>query len=132
MKTRWLHSQKERALSVMRIVVGFTFLAHGLQKAFGWLGGTRMSGLNLMGIAGYIELIGGILVMTGFRTRLAAFILSGQMAVAYFWRYALGGLWPIQNRGELAVVYCFVFLYLVFSGGGAWSLDALRQGRSRR
>ena len=132
MKTGWLNSQKDRALSVMRIVVGFTFMAHGIQKVFGLLGGTRIVEFSLVGAAGYIELIGGILIMTGLLTRPVAFILSGQMAVAYFGFHAPAGLWPVQNRGELAVVYCFVFLYLVFSGGGAWSLDALRRGRPGR
>ena len=89
--------------------------------------------LSQAGIAGYLELIGGTLIMIGLFTRPAAFLLSGEMAYAYWSVHARGGFWPIMNRGELAVVYCFVFLYLVFSGGGPWSLDAaLRTGRIRR
>ena len=112
-------------LSVLRIVVGFTCMGHGLQKTLGLLGGTRVPVASLTGVAGYLELIGGILVMVGLLTRPVAFVLSGEMCVAYFLVHARGGLWPVQNHGELAVLYCFVFLYLVFSGPGPLSLDAL-------
>jgi len=100
-------------------------MGHGLQKTLGLLGGTRVPVASLTGVAGYLELIGGILVMVGLLTRPVAFVLSGEMCVAYFLVHARGGLWPVQNHGELAVLYCFVFLYLVFSGPGPLSLDAL-------
>jgi putative oxidoreductase len=133
MKNSWLASGQGPALSVMRPVIGFTFMAHGLQKTLGLLGGRVVPALSQAGIAGYLELIGGTLIMLGLFTRPAAFLLSGEMAYAYFSVHARGGFWPIMNRGELAVVYCFVFLYLVFSGGGPWSLDAaLRPGHTRR
>ena len=133
MKNSWLVSWQGRALSVMRMVIGFTFLAHGLQKTLGLLGGRVVPALSVAGIGGYLELIGGTLIMLGLFTRPAAFLLSGEMAYAYFSVHARGGFWPIVNRGELAVVYCFVFLYLVFSGSGPWGLDAaLRAGHIRR
>jgi putative oxidoreductase len=109
----------------MRLVVGITFMSHGLQKTLGWLGGTQVSPLSLVGVAGYIELAGGVLVTVGLFTRPVAFVLSGQMAAAYFMQHAPQGFWPIMNHGELAVLYCFLFLYLVFSGAGPWSLDAM-------
>lgn len=98
-------------------------MAHGLQKTLGLLGGKPVPPLSLAGVAGYIELAGGILIMLGLFTRPVAFVLSGHMAVAYFMQHAPQGFWPIMNHGELAVVYCFVFLYLAFGGGGPWSLD---------
>lgn len=125
MKDMWLTSFRGPALSAMRIVVGLNFMAHGLQKVLGLLGGQPVPHLSLAGIAGYLELIGGVLVMIGLFTRPAAFILCGEMAVAYFKQHAPHGLWPVVNHGELAVLYCFVFLYLVFSGAGPWSLDSV-------
>ena len=125
----WLASFRGPVLSIMRLIVGFTFMAHGSQKILGLLGGNRVPYLSLMGIAGFIELVGGILIMVGLFTRPAAFVLSGHMAVAYFYTHAPRGFWPIVNRGELAVVYCFVFFYLVFSGAGPWSLDAVLRGK---
>jgi len=116
-------------LSILRAVAGFTFMAHGLQKTFGLLGGTRLPPASLAGVGGVLELIGGFLIMIGLLTRPTAFILSGEMCVAYFRFHAPGGLWPVQNRGELAILYCFLFFYLVFSGPGPLSLDAvLRRG----
>ena len=84
---------------------------------------------SLLGVAGLIELVGGVLVLLGLFTRPAAFILSGTMAVAYFLAHAPNGFFPLLNQGELAALYCFVFLYLAVAGGGAWSLDELRAGR---
>ncbi len=132
MKNSWLVSWQGHALSVMRMVIGFTFLAHGLQKTLGLLGGRAAPALSLVGIGGYLELIGGTLIMVGLFTRPAAFLLSGEMAYAYFSVHAGAGFWPIVNRGELAVVYCFVFLYLVFGGSGPWSLDAALRGAYTR
>jgi putative oxidoreductase len=122
-----------RLLSILRIVTGFLFMAHGAQKLFGFpgpmQGGGRPSLLSLVGIGGILECFGGLLILLGLFTRPVAFILSGMMAVAYFMAHAPGGFWPLLNRGELAVLYCFVFLYLAVAGGGEWSLD--RQLRRR-
>ena len=113
-------------LSVLRIVTGFLFIEHGTQK---WLlfpsGTTRASVESLSGIAGLMELVGGALILLGLFTRPVAFLLSGLMAFAYFIAHAPQGFWPIVNRGELAVLYCFVFLYLAAAGGGPISLDRM-------
>jgi putative oxidoreductase len=117
-----------RLLSILRIVAGFLFMAHGAQKLFGFPGsgqGARPALLSLIGIGGILEFFGGLLILLGLLTRPVAFILSGMMAVAYFMAHAPGGFWPLLNRGELAVLYCFLFLYFAAAGGGAWSLDRL-------
>lgn len=117
-----------RLLSVLRIVTAFLFMAHGAQKLFGFLAppdAVVPPLFSFMGLAGVLELFGGLAVLAGLFTRLAAFILSGQMAVAYFMVHAPNGFWPLQNRGELAVLYAFVFLYFAAAGGGQWSLDRL-------
>jgi len=116
--------------SVLRIVVGFTFSLHGFQKLFGLLGGPGGHGghvplFSLMGLAGILECFGGVLLVLGLFTVPVAFILSGEMAVAYFRVHFPRGFFPIQNGGELAVVYCFVFLYLFMAGGGPLSADRL-------
>jgi putative oxidoreductase len=116
--------------SVLRIVVGFTFSLHGFQKLFGMFGGLGRHGghvhlFSLFGLAGVLECFGGILLILGLFTVPVAFILSGEMAVAYFRAHLPRGLFPIQNGGELAVVYCFIFLYLFTAGGGPASLDRL-------
>ena len=125
-----LHSTwSPRLLSVMRIVVSILFMEHGAQKLFGFLSNQpfhSFAPFSLMWIAGVLEFFGGALLLLGLFTRPVAFILSGEMAVAYFMAHAPHGFWPLQNRGELAVLYCFVFLFLVFAGGGSWSLDSLR------
>ncbi len=120
------------AYAFMRIVVGAAFAQHGAQKLFGLFGGMEGLGgslemLSLMGVAGVIELGGGALVALGILTRLAAFLCSGLMASAYFMAHAGQGFWPIENEGELAVLFCVVFLYIACRGGGALSL-----GRSSR
>jgi putative oxidoreductase len=120
-------------LSVLRIVVGFLFLCHGVSKLFGVLSGppgpAHMGPVSPtawpVGIAGCIELVGGTLLILGLFTRVAAFICAGEMAVAYFMVHAPRGFFPIENRGELPVIFCFVSLYLAFTGGGPYSLDAL-------
>ena len=114
-----------RLLSVLRIVAGFLFMAHGTQK---WLGFPvpRPSPTvlwSLSGVAGLLELVGGFLLLLGLFTRPVAFVLSGLMAFAYFIGHAPNDFWPIVNRGELAVLYCFAFLYLSAAGGGPWSVD---------
>ena len=124
-----------RALSVLRIVAAFLLMQHGLQKVFGVLvppaqpGAPQSHGtfnlFSLMGVAGILEFVGPVLLLLGLFTRPVAFVLSGLMAVAYFMGHAPGGFWPILNRGELAALYSFVFLYLAAAGGGEWSLDRL-------
>ncbi len=120
-----------RFLSILRIVAAFLFMQHGAQKLFGVFAMSQMHLLPLfsfMGLGGVLEFFGGLLVLLGFFTRPAAFILSGEMAVGYFMFHAPKGFWPILNGGDLAVLWCFVFLYLAVAGGGAWSLDrALRR-----
>ncbi len=123
-----LKSLSEYSLSVMRMVIGLTFMSHGLQKALGLLGGKTLPISSLMGFSGYLELLGGGLILAGLFTRPVAFLLCGEMAVAYFRSHAPQGLWPIMNHGELAVVYCFVFFYLMFSGAGPLSLDRVLRG----
>jgi putative oxidoreductase len=117
-----------RILSVMRIVVGFLIIAHGAQKLFGFLAPPGMPGpalLSQIGIGGLLEFFGGGLLLIGLFTRPVSFILSGMLAVAYFQMHAPGGFWPLQNKGELAVLYCFVFLFISVAGGGEWSVDRL-------
>lgn len=119
-----------RALSVLRVVAGFTFSCHGMQKLFGLFGGMGGSGakapfFSLIWAAGFLEFVGGLLIVLGLFTAPVAFILCGEMAVAYFRVHSPRGFWPVQNGGELAVVYCFIFLYFTLAGGGAISLDAL-------
>ena len=114
-------------LSVLRIVTAFLFMQHGDMKLLGFpgAGDHKVELISLMGFAGCLELIGGGLVLIGLFTRPVAFILAGEMAFAYFMAHAPQGFWPILNKGELAVVYCFVYLYLSAAGGGEWSLDRL-------
>ena|SRR5215472_5997105 len=112
--------------SLLRFVVGCTFSEHGFQKLFGLFGGHRQTHLfSLFGLAGVLECFGGLLLILGLFTVPVAFLLSGEMAVAYFKAHFPNGYIPIQNGGELAVVYCFVFLYLFVAGGGPVSLDRL-------
>ena len=110
------------AYALMRIVTGFLFTFHGAQKLFGLFGGQTATLISQRGAAGVIELVGGTLVMIGLFTRPAAFICSGQMAAAYFIAHYPQAFWPIQNRGELAALYCFVFLYIAAKGSGPWSV----------
>ena len=114
----------------MRIIAGFLFACHGAQKLFGVLGGKGFPSDSMFVVAGVIEFFGGVLVALGLWAGFAAFIMSGQMAVAYFKVHAPGGFWPIINKGELAVLYCFVFLYIAFRGSGRLSLEALFKKRS--
>ncbi len=117
-----------RILSVLRLIVAFLLIAHGAQKLFGFLAPPGMQGpalLSQIGIGGLLEFFGGGLLLIGLFTRPVAFILSGMMAVAYFQMHAPGGFWPLQNKGELAVLYCFVFLFISVAGGGEWSVDRL-------
>jgi putative oxidoreductase len=115
--------------ALLRIVAGLLFAQHGAQKLFGALGGKAVPLVSQMGLAGVIELVGGLLIAIGLFAGLAAFIASGEMAFAYFMAHAGKGLFPIQNGGELAVLYCFVFLYIAARGSGALSVDAARGGK---
>ena len=122
----------ERMLSVLRIVAALLFLEHGLAKLFGFPHVAMFDNLNLVsliGVAGLIEIVGSMFLLLGLFTRLAALIMSGEMAFAYFMSHAPRGLFPILNGGELAVLYCFLFLYFAVAGGGAWSLDQRRTAR---
>jgi len=125
-----------RLLSLLRIIAGFLFIPHGAQKLFGFMAPPQWSTppiFSLVGIAGALEFFGGLLLLVGLFTRPVAFILSGLMAVAYFMVHAPGGFWPLQNKGELAVLYSFLFLFLSVAGGGEWSIDRLwRSNASRR
>ncbi len=130
-----LYSQwSPRFLSVLRIVTAFLFMQHGGQKLFGFPAPAHGAHplLSLMGVAGILEFFGGLLVLLGLFTRPIAFLLSGEMAVAYFMAHAPQGFWPVLNRGDSAVLYSFVFLYLAVAGGGSWSADRLwrRDGSS--
>jgi putative oxidoreductase len=124
-----LDSWTPRLLSVLRIIVGFLLMPHGAQKLFGFLATSPMMGPypvgSLMGVAGVLEFFGGLLFLIGLFTRPVAFILCGLTAVAYFMAHAPGGFWPLQNKGELAVIYCFVFLFFAVAGGGVWAVDRL-------
>ncbi|HEV8629962.1 MAG TPA: DoxX family protein [Thermoanaerobaculia bacterium] len=129
---RWfLNRYSEPLFAVLRVVVGLLFACHGADKLFGAFGGQVMTGVPLMLAAGIIELAGGLLIAVGLFTEIAAFVCSGEMAVAYFQGHFPSGFWPIQNHGELAVVYCFVFLYIAAHGSGPFSLDS-SFGRARR
>jgi putative oxidoreductase len=123
----FLRSWRPQLLSVLRIMTGLLILQHGTGKYLNFPVGpmNNASPMTPGGAAGLIELVGGILIILGLFTRLAAFILSGTMAVAYFYAHAPRGFFPILNQGELAALYCFVFLYLAAAGGGPWSLDRL-------
>jgi putative oxidoreductase len=125
-----LRSFAPRILGVMRLLVGVMLACHGAQKVLGAFGGlpAGVPGF-IVWIAGPIELLGGALIAAGLFTRGAAFLMSGLMAFAYFLAHAGKGFWPIQNGGELAIVYCWLSLYLAAQGPGAWALDNLRSGR---
>ena len=125
---RW----RPRALAALRIVTAYLFITHGTAKLFGVPHQAMFDGLqlvSLIGVAGILEVGGGLLLLVGLFTRQVAFVLCGFMAVAYFMAHGSQGnvLVPLLNQGELSVLYCFVFLYFVFSGAGAWSIDAARR-----
>lgn len=118
-----------RMLSILRIITGFLFIWHGSQKLFGYPPSGQPGGPlpTIMLVGGILEFFGGLAFLFGLFTRPVAFILSGMMAVAYFMAHAFSGkgFLPLANQGELAVLYCFVFFYFIFAGGGEWSLDNL-------
>lgn len=120
-----------QTFALLRIVSGLMFMLHGSQKILGYPPMQPMFKLPPIAVvAGIIELVCGALITVGLATGVAAFIASGEMAVAYFVGHAKGGFWPINNKGELAVLYCFIFLYFAAHGGGIWSIDSLIRRRS--
>ncbi len=113
-------------LSLLRVVSGALFMQHGAQKLFAVLGREEaVAVVSLMGLAGLLELVGGLAIVLGMYTRPVAFILSGEMATAYFMAHFSRSFWPIMNRGELPILYCFLFLFFVAAGGGSYSFDGL-------
>lgn len=113
----------EPAYAVMRIVVGLLFMIRGAQKLFGAFRGEQVPLVSLIGAAGVIEFVCGLLIMVGLLTAIAAFVASGEMAFAYFMVHLPQGGWPVNNMGELAVLFCFIFLYIAARGAGILSLD---------
>jgi putative oxidoreductase len=124
---KWLGKYADYAYAFLRIMTGFMFLFHGVQKILGVLAASQPPVGSQLWFGGIIELLGGLAVMLGFKTRAAAFLCSGTMAVAYFqfhWKFQIGpNIFPAINKGELAALYCFVFLYIACRGGVKWSLD---------
>ena len=124
--------------SILRIVTAFLFIAHGTQKLIGFPSAEPRAGValvSLLGLASVIEIVGGVLMFLGLFTRPVAFLLAGEMATAYFMSHVPRGFWPLVNRGEPAVFFCFTWLFFAAAGPGPWSLDALlrrRAGPSRR
>jgi putative oxidoreductase len=120
---------------LLRVVAGLLFFHAGAMKMFGWFGGMPGGAsaplLSQVGIGGVLEVAGGAAIMAGLATRPVAFVLSGEMAVAYWQFHAPRGFWPIQNHGEPAVLFCFLFLFMCAYGGGDWSLDGLLARRRR-
>jgi putative oxidoreductase len=127
--SRTLTAWSPYALAALRIVAALLFIEHGTMKLFGLPAGEHPMSIqffSLMGLAGVLETVGGLLILLGLFTRPVAFLLSGEMAVAYFTAHAPHGFFPILNHGEAAILFCFVFLYLVFAGPGALSVDVAR------
>lgn len=126
-----LASWQPRILSVLRIMVGLLFLQYGLMKhlSFPMKYPNALDPLSLVWFAGTIEIIGGVLLILGLVTRWTAFVCSGLMAFAYFIGHAPRSLYPVQNGGTLAILFCFVFFYLFFAGPGPWSVDAMREAK---
>ena len=120
-------SWSPQILGLLRIIAGALFACYGAQKIFDLFGGLPVPKTPLIWSAGAIELMGGVLIAIGLFTRITAFICSGQMAVAYFTGHAIHGFWPIVNHGELAVLFCWLFLYIAAQGPGAFALDRLRR-----
>ncbi|MGF9691267.1 DoxX family protein [Rhizobium sp. 0TCS1.26] len=119
-----LNAYQPQALAVLRIITALLFIEHGTMKLFAFPAAQMEGPLPpLLLVAALMEVIGGLLIAVGLFTRPVAFLLSGQMAVAYFMAHASKGFYPSLNGGELSILYCFIFLYLVFSGPGAWSVD---------
>jgi putative oxidoreductase len=127
----WLSRYAELIYSVMRIVVGLLFACHGGTKILGFPASQYGPATNTLGlVTGWIELISGFSIALGFFARVGAFFASGEMAVAYFMTSASRGFFPIGNGGEMAVVYCFVFFFIVFYGAGMWSIDFVLKAKA--
>ena len=130
----WLSRWQPQLLAILRIVAALLFIAHGTVKLFDWP--VAAAGLPdplppMLLAAAIIEVGAGLLILVGFLTRLAAFIASGQMAVAYWIGHAPQSPWPVANEGDAAILFCFVFLYIAAAGPGAWSIDRNRRGHDR-
>ncbi len=121
-----MNSLKPLTLNLLRIVTGLLFIPHGYQKLFG---DEPVALASLMGVAGVLEFFGGILIVAGLYTRWTAFLLSGQMAVAYWMAHAPRAMWPIENDGERSILFCFIYLFLFAHGGGDWSIDGRLKSR---
>jgi len=127
---RLLGRFEPQVYALLRIVSGLLFAMHGTQKLLDWPPGGRPGGGSLPPMvlaAGIIELVGGLMIAIGLLGSIAAFIASGQMAFAYFIAHAPNGFWPVVNKGELAVLYCFLFLFIAARGSGVWSIDSVRR-----
>ncbi len=128
---KWLEKYADDVYAMLRIMAGFMFSFHGVQKILGVLSAFHPSVGSQLWFGGLIELLGGLAILLGFKTRVAAFLCSGEMAVAYFqfhWKFQLGAkFFPAINKGELAALYCFVFFYIACRGGVKWSLDKRNQ-----
>lgn len=124
MKNLSFHSKyKDQIYALMRIIIGILYISHGIQKVSGIANGSIPIDNIWMTLAALVETLGGLLIITGWKIRWAAFIASGEMAVAYFKQHAFKSFWPIENGGEKAVFYCFLFLFIAAYGAGIWSLD---------
>lgn len=123
---KFLEKYKNHIYALLRIIAGLLFIPHGIQKITGFLNGNIPFDNYTMILAALIETLGGFFILIGWNTRLAAFIASGQMAFAYFIAHASGGLLPINNKGEMAVLFSFVFLLIASFGGGIWSIDNIK------
>jgi len=126
---QFLKRFSDQLYSLMRLIAGLLFACHGAQKLFGVLGSPQMVNVPLMLAAGIIEFFGGLLIALGAFTAIAALVASGEMATAYFLQHAPHGIWPIKNHGELALLFCFVFLYIASRGDGAWSVRSVLRGK---
>ncbi|GGH09071.1 hypothetical protein GCM10007036_04910 [Alsobacter metallidurans] len=126
-----LNAWAPRMLSVLRIMTGLLFLEHGTQKLLGFPASGKPGPelFSLSWTSGLLELVGGVFIVLGLFTRPVAFLLAGEMAVAYFMAHAPRGFFPVNNGGDAAILYCFVFLYLMVAGAGPWSVDARRAGK---
>ncbi len=116
-------------LALLRIMTALLFIEHGTAKLFGFPADPQMAGItlfSLMGLAGVLEVVGGALILIGLCTRPVAFVLAGFMAVAYFMAHAPQSFYPMLNMGDAAILYCFIFLYLMVAGPGSWSIDSLK------
>ena len=127
MELPWLSSRQPQLLSLLRIVAGLLFIEHATQKFLAFPIPFPIQPLPPMLVAaGVIELVAGTLITLGLSTRLAAFVASGEMAIGYFMMHFPQGFWPVANKGEAAILFCFIFLYLAAAGAGAWSIDGAR------